>query len=42
MKLEYPLSVSLLITNEKGEILHISRKDDHEAFGLVGGKVDPG
>ena len=42
MKFDYPLSVSVLIVNDAVEILHVSRKDDHEAWGLPGGKVDPG
>lgn len=42
MRFDYPLSVTVLIINENGEMLHISRRDNHEAFGLVGGKVDPG
>lgn len=36
-----PWSVCSLIINEKGLILATSRKDDHEIFGLPGGKVDP-
>lgn len=35
-------SVQAVLLNEKGEVLAVSRKDDHTAFGLVGGKVDPG
>lgn len=42
MQLDLPLSVSILIINDNGEILHASRKDNHEAWGLPGGKVDPG
>lgn len=38
----YPLSVSVLVINSEGEILHVSRKDNFEAWGLPGGKVDPG
>ena len=41
-QLEYPLSVSLLIFNDQGEILHVSRKNDHDSWGMPGGKVDPG
>ena len=31
-----------LIFNEKGKILSVSRKYDHNDMGLPGGKVDPG
>lgn len=31
-----------LLLQKDGLILAVSRKDDHEAFGLPGGKVDPG
>ena len=30
------------LENEEGKILGVSRKDDPGAFGLPGGKVDPG
>jgi predicted TIM-barrel enzyme/8-oxo-dGTP pyrophosphatase MutT (NUDIX family) len=33
-------SVAIVLINDKGEILAVSRKDDHSNFGLVGGKVD--
>lgn len=33
-------AVCLILKNEKGEILAVSRKDNHELFGLIGGKVD--
>jgi 8-oxo-dGTP pyrophosphatase MutT (NUDIX family) len=36
-----PLAVCAVIRNEAGEILAVSRRDDHTAFGLPGGKVDP-
>lgn len=32
----------VLLYNEHGQILGVSRKDDPNAFGLPGGKVDPG
>lgn len=35
-------AVCVLILNDDGKILSVSRKDDHTAFGLPGGKVDPG
>ena len=35
-------AVCALITNDTGEILAVSRKDNPDAFGLPGGKVDPG
>lgn len=31
----------VLLLNEKGEVLSVSRKDDPNAFGLPGGKLDP-
>ena len=33
-------TVQALIFNEEGEILAVSRKTDHNDFGLAGGKVD--
>ena len=35
-------AVCLFIQNEEGKILGVARRDDHEKFGLPGGKVDPG
>jgi len=35
-------AVCALITNDDGQILAVSRKDNPNAFGLPGGKVDPG
>lgn len=35
-------AVQVVILNEHGQVLVVSRKDDHSAFGLVGGKVDEG
>ena len=32
----------VVILNENGEVLSVSRKHDHNDFGLVGGKVDEG
>lgn len=34
-------AVCAVIVNNDGKILAVSRKDDHEKFGLPGGKVDP-
>ena len=34
-------AVQAVILNDKGEVLAVSRKDDHNDFGLVGGKMDP-
>lgn len=34
-------AVQIVLLNDKGEVLAVSRKDNHEDFGLVGGKVDP-
>lgn len=34
--------VQVVILNENGEVLAVSRKHDHNDFGLVGGKVDKG
>ncbi len=34
-------SVQAVILNDKGQVLAVSRKDNHDDFGLVGGKVDP-
>jgi ADP-ribose pyrophosphatase YjhB (NUDIX family) len=34
-------AVQAVILNDKGEVLAVSRKDNHDDFGLVGGKVDP-
>jgi 8-oxo-dGTP pyrophosphatase MutT (NUDIX family) len=33
-------AVQVVILNDDGEVLAVSRKDNHEDFGLVGGKVD--
>ena len=35
-------AVCVILKNEVGKILAVSRKDNHELFGLVGGKVDEG
>lgn len=35
-----PRAVVLYIQNQFGNVLTITRKDDHNSFGLVGGKVD--
>lgn len=34
-------TVNVVLINEEGKICCVSRKDNHEAFGLIGGKVDP-
>lgn len=34
-------TVQAIILNENGEVLAVSRKTDHNDFGLCGGKVDP-
>lgn len=34
-------TVNVVLINEKGEICCVSRKDKHDDFGLIGGKVDP-
>ena len=34
-------AVQAVILNDKGQVLSVSRKDNHEDAGLVGGKVDP-
>jgi ADP-ribose pyrophosphatase YjhB (NUDIX family) len=34
-------AVQIVLLNEVGEVLAVSRKDNHKDFGLVGGKVDP-
>jgi ADP-ribose pyrophosphatase YjhB (NUDIX family) len=38
---EFKKAVQLVILNDNGEVLAVSRKDNHSDFGLVGGKVDP-
>lgn len=35
-------NVLLLVQNELGEIIVVSRRDDHEALGLPGGKIEQG
>jgi 8-oxo-dGTP pyrophosphatase MutT (NUDIX family) len=37
-----PQAVCALVRRENGDILAVSRKDDPNAFGLPGGKIDPG
>ena len=34
-------AVCVIIQNDDGKILGVSRKDDPNMFGLAGGKVDP-
>ena len=34
-------AVQIVLLNNEGEVLAVSRKEDHTNFGLVGGKVDP-
>lgn len=33
-------SVQVVLLNNKGEVLAVSRKNDHTDFGIIGGKVD--
>jgi 8-oxo-dGTP pyrophosphatase MutT (NUDIX family) len=40
MTIEYKKAVQVILINESGEVLAVSRKDDHTKFGLPGGKVD--
>lgn len=35
------LAALALLWNKNGEVLAVSRKDDHEDFGFPGGKVEP-
>lgn len=35
-------SAQVVLINKEGLVLAVSRKDNHEDFGLPGGKVDPG
>ena len=35
-------AVQVVILNPKGQVLAVSRKTDHNDFGLVGGKIDKG
>jgi 8-oxo-dGTP diphosphatase len=37
-----PRAAVALFVNDRGEVLAVSRKDNHADLGLVGGKVDPG
>lgn len=43
MKIDKDMKVSaqVVLINEEGYILGVSRKDDHNDFGLIGGKMDP-
>lgn len=41
VKKSLKFSVQVVILNEEGELLCVSRKTDHNDFGLPGGKVDP-
>ena len=34
-------AVSIVLINDEGKILGVSRKHDHNDFGFCGGKVDP-
>lgn len=34
-------AVQIVLLNENGEVLAVSRKDNHSDFGLIGGKRDP-
>lgn len=35
-------AAQVVLINDKGEVLAVSRKDNHNDFGLIGGKVDEG
>ena len=35
-------SVQVVLLNKNGEVLAVSRKNDHNDFGIIGGKVDNG
>lgn len=35
------IAVQVVLLNDKGEVLAVSRKNNHNDFGLVGGKRDP-
>lgn len=35
-------NVAILVLNQKDEVLCVSRKTDHNDFGLPGGKIEPG
>jgi 8-oxo-dGTP pyrophosphatase MutT (NUDIX family) len=35
-------TVQVVLFNDKGQILCVSRKDNHSDFGLIGGKLDDG
>ena len=37
-----PYAAQALIIHESGLVLGVSRKDNHDDFGLPGGKLDPG
>jgi 8-oxo-dGTP pyrophosphatase MutT (NUDIX family) len=39
---ERPKAVSILFVNGNGEVLAVSRKNDHADLGLPGGSVEPG
>lgn len=38
---EVPKAVSVIVMNSNNQIVAVSRKDDHNDFGLPGGKCDP-
>lgn len=39
---ELIFAVCALVVREDGKVLGVTRKTDHNAWGLVGGKIDPG
>lgn len=41
IKVDFKTTVQVILINDNGEVLCVSRKDNHEDFGLIGGKVDP-
>lgn len=40
--MSYPQAVCLVVCNDQGQILSVSRRDDPEQFALPGGKVEEG
>ena len=41
LKKEVPKAVSVIVMNNKGQIVGVSRKDNHNDFSLPGGKCEP-
>lgn len=42
MSTDRPKAANVLIFNDRGEVLAVSRKDNHEDIGLPGGKLEDG